>query len=107
MLTGEDASLRGVSPRQNFSWADGTWGAFEVAARYSELDIDDAAFPTFADPATSASQVSSVTLGANWYLNRAIKLSLNYEYSDFDGGSAAAVTSRDEHAILSRVQLNY
>ena len=107
VLTGEDATIRGVTPSRNFSWADGTWGAFEIAARYAELDVDDAAFPTFADPTISASKVSSWTLGANWYLNRAIKASLNYEYSDFEGGGGSAVTSRDEHAILSRIQLNY
>ena len=107
VLTGEDASYRGVTPAKNFSLADGTWGAFEIAARYAELYIHDDAFPVFANPDTAASKVSSATLGLNWYLNRNIKASLNYEYSDFDGGRSGTVTSRDEHAVLSRLQLNY
>jgi phosphate-selective porin OprO and OprP len=107
VLTGEAAGYRGVTPKQSFSLADGTWGAFEVAARHGELAIDRDAFPIFANPAASARKVSSTTLGLNWYLNRAVKASLNYEYSDFTGGESGTVTRTDEHAILSRLQLRY
>ena len=44
VLFGGDASYRGVTPRNAFDWAAGTWGAVELVARYSELDIDDEAF---------------------------------------------------------------
>ena len=59
MLTGEDASFRGVvKPDVPFA-LDGGWGAFEVTARYGELDVDDAAFPVFADPANAASEAAA------------------------------------------------
>ena len=56
VLTGENASYRSVSPAQSFDLTKGTWGAFEVAARYSELNVDKDAFPIFADPDESCSR---------------------------------------------------
>ena len=51
MLTGEDASYRGVvKPSEPFSPGKGGWGAWELVGRYGELEIDDDAFPLFADP---------------------------------------------------------
>lgn len=107
VLTGEDASFRGVVPARAFSWNDGAWGAFELAARYGELEVDADAFPLFANPATSASEARGVTLGVNWYLNRNVKASLNFEHTSFVGGPANAVTNENEKAILTRVQLRY
>jgi phosphate-selective porin OprO and OprP len=107
VLTGEDSTYRGVRPKHNFSLADGNWGAWEVAVRYSELDIDDDAFPIFADPTTSATKASGYTLGVNWFLNRHVKLSLNYEHTDFSGGALGAVSGQDENAIFSRAQVSF
>lgn len=107
VLTGEDAGYRGVTPATNFSWSDGTWGAFEIAARYGELEIGDEAFPIFANPATAASKAKGSTLGLNWYLNRAVKASVNFEYTDFTGGAANPITRESEKAVFSRVQLRY
>ncbi len=107
VLTGENAGYNGVTPRQNFSLSDGTWGAWELAARYSQLDIDNDTFPLFSNPATSATKVSSYTLGVNWFLNRNVKLILNYDHSNFSGGSSGAVTGRNENALLTRAQLSF
>lgn len=107
VLTGEDATYRGVTPAKNFAPGAGGWGAWEIALRHAVLAIDDDAFPLFANPLTSAREVASTTLGLNWYLNRHVKAVLNYEFSDFTGGPNGAVTSRDEHALLTRLQLRY
>lgn len=109
VLTGENASYRGVTPARNFSLAEGTWGAWEIAARYGELDIDDAAFPVYANPAASATKARSAGLGLNWYLNRNVKATVNYNWTGFDGPVTApnSVASKDEHAIFSRVQLSF
>jgi phosphate-selective porin OprO and OprP len=108
VVTGENASYRGVAPAKNFNPSEKTWGALEVVARYGELDIDDAAFPLFADPAVSANQVRTAGFGLNWYLNRNVKLSANYNWSGFDGPVVAPnIGSKDEHAIFSRVQLTF
>ncbi|HRE08983.1 MAG TPA: porin [Opitutaceae bacterium] len=107
VLTGEDATYRGVTPKTGFSWKDGTWGAWEVAARYGVLDVGDEAFPLFANLATSASTAKGSTLGVNWYLNRNVKASFNFEHTAFSGGASGTVTREDENAILTRVQLRY
>lgn len=108
VLTGENSTYRGVTPAKNFSVSEGTWGAFELAVRYGELDIDNDAFPVFANSAVSATKVRSAGVGVNWYLNRNVKLALNYNWSGFDGSVVAPnIASKDEHAIFSRVQLSF
>ena len=48
-------------------------------------------------------------VGANWYLNRNVKLMLDYDRSDFSGGSTAPgqVTAQDEQVIITRVQVSF
>jgi phosphate-selective porin OprO/OprP len=112
VLTGEDASYTGVTPRNNFSLSNGNWGAFEVAARYGELDINGSAFSggtaSFADATTQATGASSVGLGLNWYLNKNVRVTTDYFTTNFKGGSqATGLTAQDEHVIISRLQLFY
>jgi phosphate-selective porin OprO and OprP len=109
VLTGEDASFNGVAPKNNFDLGAGTWGAFEIAVRYANLDVDDAAFPNFADPAVSATEASSWGLGLSWYLNRTLRASINYYHTDFKTSSAnpSGVIRQDENALLTRLQLNF
>lgn len=106
VLTGENASYRSVSPAQPFDLAKGSWGAFEVAARYGELRIDRDTFPFFADPARSARIAESWGLGLNWYLSRHVKFQLNYEQTDFTGGGNRGERPK-ERAILSRFQVAF
>ena len=105
VLTGEDASYRGVTPSRPFG-NNGGHGAVELTARYGELQIDDAAFPFYADPTVSASQVRSWTVGANWYLTANLKLATNYLHSSFDAASAGAKLP-DEKAVFSRLQVSF
>jgi phosphate-selective porin OprO/OprP len=106
VLTGEDATYRGVTPAQPFNPFNGKWGAFQVALRYSQLDVDDDAFDKgFANPDQSAEKAISFAVGANWYLNRNIKLALNYERTWFGGGAAGGADRKSEDVILTRVQL--
>ncbi len=109
MLTGENASFKGVIPKNAFSLSDHHWGALEVVARISNLNIDDAIFdPTlpFANPANSATEANAWTLGLNWYLNRNIRTSLNFIQTDFKGGTSQLL-KQNENALFARVQLTY
>lgn len=107
VLTGEDASFKGVDPRKPFSVKDHTWGAFEMVGRYGVLDIDNIAFSdALANPNASVSEAESWGLGLNWYLNRNLKLMLDYERTDFTGGSALE-DRETENTIFSRVQASY
>lgn len=108
VLTGEDASYRGVvKPSHPFSPGKGGWGAWELVGRYGVLEIDDRAFPVFADAAVSARRAKSWTLGVNWYLNSNLKLVLNYLDTQFEGGAAAGADREDEKAVFSRLQVAF
>ena len=107
VLTGEENSSRGITPKRPFNLSGGGWGAWEIAARYSELDIDDDTFPIFANPDTSATGAKSWTIGVNWHLNRNVKFNLNYEQTDFEGGAENPITAQKEHAILTRAQISF
>lgn len=110
-LTGEEASYRGFKPGSVFSLGKDTWGAFELAARYHQLTVDDDAFAgglnSFADPAVSARKATGYTLGLNWYLNQNVKWVLNYEHTSFDGGAPGGRDRPDEQAVLTRVALGF
>jgi len=137
LLTGEDASFKGVKPKQDFDLDKGGWGAWELVARYSEINLDEDTFKnaagqygaegsgisnTFSDLTKSAKSAETWTLGVNWYLNTNAKLSLNYARTTFDGGALAkglAQTTNnnasgsnvrdrdDEEAILARFQVAF
>ncbi len=71
---------------------EGGPGAWEVAARYSELDLSDGQ--------VSGGEMSDTTLALNWYPNANIRWMLNYGYADVeDAGSA--------HIVQARVQIDF
>ncbi len=113
-LTGEDAAFAGgLIPRRNFNPAKGGWGAWQLVARYSELDIAPAAFPLFSDPATSARAAREWSVGLNWYLNRNVRANMSYSHTSFEGGGGkgssapATITRQDEQVLFTRVQLAF
>lgn len=110
-MTGEEASFRGFKPNSVFSIDKDTWGAFELAARYHQLTVDDRAFDgglnSYADPAVSARKATGYSLGLNWYLNQNVKWVLNYEHTSFEGGAPGGGDRPDEQAVLTRVALGF
>jgi phosphate-selective porin OprO/OprP len=109
VLTGENASFKGVVPRSDFGPGTGGWGALEVAARYHELRVDPDVFDTgFASPLTSAEDARAWGVGVNWYLNRWVKLMLDYDRTAFDGGGGPDGGDRPtESVVFLRWQLSY
>jgi phosphate-selective porin OprO and OprP len=105
-LTGEENSFKAVTPQRPFKLGAEGWGAFELTARYGELDVDDDTFPIFANPAVAATKATSWGVGVNWHLNRNVKLSLNYDQTDFSGGSSAFLNN-GEKAVLARAQFTF
>ena len=93
-LTGEhrtyenDTAVFGrISPKQNFEGIGQGWGAWEIAARYSRLNLDDQ--PIF------GGKLQDVTLGLNWYLNPNTRVMWNYVHADrIDTGRANIFQTR-------------
>lgn len=126
-LTGEDASFKGVKPKQNYGFGSAGWGAWEVVARYSEINLDSDTFKNpsgtsnigaYADLSASAQSAHSVTAGVNWYLNPNVRVAMNYSHTIFDGGAGVGTTPinaagtnvqnrEDESAFFTRIQLAY
>jgi Phosphate-selective porin len=117
VLTGEDSSYRGVTPKTVFNPSAGTWGAFEIVARVAGVDIDDTVFTgpanlRFANPNTSASAITTYGLGLNWYLSRSVRANFDLFHNKFDlapGATPAAnaLISDDETSFISRLQLSF
>jgi phosphate-selective porin OprO/OprP len=113
VLTGEDASYTGVTPRHPFNPREGYWGAFQLVGRYAELDIDNDAFPIYANPLTSATDAQAWSVGLNWYLNKNIRVNTSFSRTTFTSGggsgtSAPAIISRQpEEVLFSRLQLAF
>ena len=106
LLTGEHATFKTVQPVHNFDPQIGTRGAFEVTVRIHHLNIDDTAFPVYADPDVSVSKITAFGVGLNWYLNPFVRIMVNYESAVFIGGSVDGDRDR-EHMLFTRFQLQY
>lgn len=109
LLTGEDASFKGVKPYSPFkSGAEGGWGAFELLARYQENNIDRDAV-TFANTSNGyALGAKTWGVGVNWYLNEASRFSLNVERTKFSDVRTGTVLLGDtENFAVARYQLAF
>lgn len=74
-LTGErlpykDGVLTRLVPNRSLSPKDGGWGAFQLAARYSALGLNDGT--------VQGGRQENFTVGLNWYANPYIRVLLNW-----------------------------
>lgn len=106
----------GATPEHDFDPAQSHWGALQLAFRYGWLGIDDATFPTYANPLTSVSSAQAYTGAATWVLRRSVRLAVNYEQTVFKGGAGTAAMGMNpaviadratEYLILGRAQVNF
>jgi phosphate-selective porin OprO/OprP len=105
LLTRDKASYNAVVPTHNFDRANGTYGAFELAARYTELRVDRGVYEQGIGGGI-AQKAEAWALGLNWYLNRTVRLMFHYEQTDFvarPGGEEVPA----EKVFLQRLQLRF
>ncbi len=112
VLTGEDASYNGITPRHSFDPRNGQWGAWQLVARYAGLDVDGKAFTDgFANPTKSASGAKAFSVGLNWYFNRNVRANLSFSHTDFSGftgkASPGVVPAQSENVLFTRAQLAF
>jgi phosphate-selective porin OprO/OprP len=111
VITGEDATYSGVTPAEPFSWDNGTWGAWQVVARYADLKVDSKAFPLFASTATNAKEASAWGVGLNWFLSSNVRISQDFFDTHFTKAGTTVPTNQilqhNEKALITRVQLSF
>ncbi len=87
LVTGETRTETGqIDPIHPFDPRPGRFGlgAIEPTARFSELSVGRQVFTAgLADPALWTNQAYLVDVGANWYLNRFVKIYMDWEYAIF------------------------
>ena len=85
-LTGESRVFKNgvvdrLKPINDFNPQKGHWGAFEVAARYDQLDLTDGGLLSTGTGAAAVAvdkKATTWTGALNWYLNGNVKLLFNY-----------------------------
>jgi phosphate-selective porin OprO/OprP len=104
VATGERATDRGVTPKRPFDPTRGQWGALQLAARISSLNVDPQAFSAGFAGAGASHSAKAVGAGVTWYANAHVKDVLTFERTVFDGNADAP--RRPENAVVFRVQLS-
>jgi phosphate-selective porin OprO/OprP len=104
VLTGESRAYQkttgafgAVRPAENAFGKEGGNGAWEVAARYSAIDLRD--------DGTDGGELTDVTLGLNWYLNSNTRVMMDYILADLDPTAGAADGTTG--ILQFRVQFHY
>ncbi len=85
------------------------WGAFELAARYESLDLQDAGI--------DGGEMTALTVGVNWYMNPNTRVMLNYFSAEVNGmprgfdpdgaGGVAAGATAFNDTTISGVQMRF
>jgi phosphate-selective porin OprO/OprP len=105
-ITGERRSwsaanggFQGIRPTNNFSLADDKWGAWEIAARYSQLNLNDVS------AGVTGGDQTITTLGLNWYPHRSVRFIL--EGQDVEVDFPGATTDVEYQALALRSQVAF
>jgi phosphate-selective porin OprO/OprP len=107
VLTGENATDAGggVRPHRNFDFGNGGRGAFQIAARYHALKVDDRAFALGFAAAGASRTADAYTVGFRWYATGNLWYTLNFERTVFADDPGAP--RRAENGLAFRTQLNF
>ena len=117
-ITGESRPYNATEARfdapkmaYNFNPAAGTWGAWELGARYSDVNLNwhdgvfGAATPT---GGIRGGEQKIATVGLNWYLNPDMRFMLDYSHVEIDRLNAAGANMGQKfNTIALRSQLTF
>ncbi|HBF12040.1 MAG TPA: hypothetical protein DDW49_01405 [Deltaproteobacteria bacterium] len=98
ILTGEHRDYKkgngvfgSVKPKNNFLNGEGGLGAWQLAARYSRVDLND--------ESVLGGILTDYTAGVNWYLNPNVRVMVNYGFADLKN-------SGHSNSVMTRFQIN-
>lgn len=77
---GSDGEFKRLSPKNPFDLKNGKWGAWELAARYDSIDLQDASL--------TGGEAKRLSVSLNWYLNEDVRILAGYSRAfSLDGGA--------------------
>ena len=95
------AAYSGVKPANPFGFGGKGMGAWEVAARYSSADLNDAS------AGIAGGQQDIITVGLNWYVNNNLRFMLNYLNVDVEDRGGVLNPNFGHDAVALRTQFNF
>lgn len=112
ILTGESktysktkGSFSTPKPTHAFDPANGGWGAWELAARYSDTDLDSHIGD---ESAVYGGQQKIYTVGLNWYPNNTVRFDADYMHVNIDRTNASLADLGQDYDVLAvRAQVSF
>lgn len=106
-LTGEnrpynkrEGLFSGIKPKHDFRPLEGKWGAWELAVRYSYIDLNDRNI--------QGGKEGNFTMGLNWYFNSYLQVMFNYIQARVDDrGSSPRIGSGKADIFQTRFQVAF
>jgi phosphate-selective porin OprO/OprP len=109
VITGQSRSYSTSTAAFTPPKADGTWGTWELAGRYSDVDLNDkTGMFGLATPygGVRGGEQKVWTAGINWYPNSALRFALDYQWIDVNRLSGAgADVGQNLQALSLRTQI--
>jgi phosphate-selective porin OprO/OprP len=92
--------FKGLRPAKNFDWANGGIGAWEIAARYAAIDLNDGNVMGGTEDALS--------IALNWYPNRSVRIMADWSrVLDTDESNTIRMFAQDMDIFTLRTQWNF
>jgi phosphate-selective porin OprO/OprP len=109
-ITGEEITRRVelLQPRRPYAPRGVGPGAVELFARFANLELGNNVFTSgLVNPAEWSNRANVTDLGVNWYLHHYVKITLDWQYSDFGKPVylAAGKMTRFENLFWFRTQV--
>jgi phosphate-selective porin OprO/OprP len=109
-LNNEIGGFQQPVPSKPFSLRGDSWGAWEIAARYSDIDLDWN--PRQVQTTTQLAGIVGgreriFDIGVNWYMNRNVKLQVHNSFVSVDKGTAALPTRDSQDLNILGVRLQF
>lgn len=112
-LTDDEPAFNRITPKHPFdgqweSFSRGQWGAWTIAARYSEQTLDADAFRlNFGDATKYARTARGYSVALNWYASREFRFQNIWEHTDFKGADGTYAAAGKANMLIFRMTLIY
>ena len=108
-LTDDEPAFNRVTPKKPLDLSKPAyWGAFTIAARYSEQNLDPATFGLhYTDATLSARTAKGYSLCLTWYWSREFRMQGIWEHTDLKGANPTFIASGTSDFMIIRLTLMY